>query len=155
MQLIETLTDIKKVALCSVDTTQTISEYWRWSPRDLMRYGKAIMPEDFGQPAPAAALMLAFNQQLTNALRRILKQSAWQVRKATRQFLVLEDVVNVDLALEDSQSEEALSAAQQIYAAQMKTAAETRYDLLVDGQCVLQEVPLDELLPAIMEFANE
>lgn len=152
---IETLTDIKKVALCSVDTTQTISEYWRWSPRDLMRYGKAIAPADFGQPAPAAALMLAFNQQLTNALRRILKQSAWQVRKATRQFLVLEDVVNVDLALEDSQSEEALSAAQQIYASQMKTAAETRYDLLVDGQCVLQEVPLDELLPAIMEFANE
>lgn len=86
---IETLTDIKKVALCSVDTTQTISEYWRWSPRDLMRYGKAIMPEDFGQPAPAAALMLAFNQQLTNALRRILKQSALQVRKVTRQFLVL------------------------------------------------------------------
>ncbi|MEJ1323617.1 hypothetical protein QY887_03350 [Latilactobacillus sakei] len=41
---IETLTDIKKVALCSVDTTQTISEYWRWSPRDLMRYGKAIAP---------------------------------------------------------------------------------------------------------------
>ena len=39
---IETLTDIKKVALCSVDTTQTISEYWRWSPRDLMRYGKLL-----------------------------------------------------------------------------------------------------------------
>ncbi|MEJ1345279.1 hypothetical protein QY882_10710 [Latilactobacillus sakei] len=48
-----------------------------------------------------------------------------------------------------------MSAAQQIYASQMKTAAETRYDLLVDGQCVLREVPLDELLPAIMEFANE
>ncbi|MEJ1300487.1 hypothetical protein QY880_09980 [Latilactobacillus sakei] len=99
--------------------------------------------------------MPAFNQQLTSALRRILKQSALRVRKVTRQFLVLEDVVNVDLALEDSQSEEALSAAQQIYASQMKTAAETRYDLLVDGQCVLREVPLDELLPAIMEFANE
>ncbi|MEJ1329755.1 hypothetical protein QY895_01805 [Latilactobacillus sakei] len=82
--------------------------------------------------------MPAFNQQLTSALRRILKQSALQVRKVTRQFLVLEDVVNVDLALEDSQSEEALSAAQQIYASQMKTAAETRYDLLVDGQCVLR-----------------